>query len=78
MFSALQDSLHFLQIIDGLELVHDSLHFLAVVNTEFDGSVEDTVVAADGELVDVDAQLVADNLAPVSYTHLTLPTNTSV
>ena len=32
------------------------------MNTQFDGSVEDTVVAADGELVDVDAQLVDDKL----------------
>ena len=44
------------------------------MNTQFDGSVEDTVVAADGELVDVDAQLVADNLAHVEEHALAVDT----
>ena len=44
------------------------------MNTKFDGSVEDTIVAADGKLVDVDAQLVADNLAHIEEHALAVDT----
>ena len=44
------------------------------MNTKFDGSVEDTIVAANGKLVDVDAQLVADNLAHIEEHALAVDT----
>ncbi len=40
-------------ILNRLELIHDDFHFITVMNTKFDGSIEDTIVAADGKLVDV-------------------------
>ena len=70
----LQDSLHFLQILNRLELIHDDLHFITVVNTKFDGSVEDSVIAADGELMDVDAQLVTDDAAYIQKHTLAVDT----
>ncbi len=63
-----------MQVLDFLELVHDDLHFFTVVDAEFDGAVEDALVAADGQLVDVDAELVADDLAYIEQHTLAVDT----
>ena len=61
----LQDALYILQAVDSLQIIHDHLYIFAIVNSDFDATVEDAVVAADGELVYVDIELVADDTAHV-------------
>lgn len=61
----LQDALYILQAVDGLQIIYDHLYIFAIVNSDFDATVEDAIVAADGELVYVDIELVADDTAHV-------------
>ena len=63
-----------MQIINISELVHNGLNFFAVVNTEFDGTVEDAVVATNSYLVDIDTQLVANHLTYIQQHALTVDT----
>ena len=53
--------LDFLEVADILEGIDDDLHFVAVVHFEFDGAVEDAVVAGDDEFLHVDVQLTGDD-----------------
>ncbi len=47
----------------SLQIIYDHLYIFAVVNSDFNATVEDAIVAADGELVYVDIELVADDTA---------------
>lgn len=70
----LHDLKDFLEGFDFLEAFHDDVHFVAVVHTEFEGAFEDAVVGGDGDAVDVDAELVADDFGHIMEKALTVDT----
>ena len=49
---------HFLYVLNLAQFAHYRFHFITVVNAYFNLSVEYTLVAFDGHLVDVDVELV--------------------
>ena len=61
----LENLQHFLYVLNLAQLVHDDAHFAAVVYTQFDGTVEDALLAGNGYAMDVDVQLVRDHLRHV-------------
>ena len=58
----LQYSLHLFKVFDLHEAVHDHLHLATVVNAQFDGAVEDALVARYRDLVNVDVELARYDL----------------
>ena len=66
--------LNFLQVFDLPEVVHDDADLITVVDTQLDASVEDTIVAADGNLVDVDTELFGEDIRDVTQQTLAVDT----
>ena len=58
----LENLQHFLYVLNLTQLIHYDAHFTAVVYTQFDGAVEDALIAGNGNAMDVDVQLVRDYL----------------
>ena len=58
----LENLQHFLYVLNLTQLIHYDTHFAAVVDTQFDGAVEDALIAGNGNAVNVDVQLVRDYL----------------
>ena len=57
----LHDLRDFLNALYLLQLIHDRLRVFPVVDAQLDAAVEQTVVAADGEFVDIDVHLRGDD-----------------
>ena len=61
----LENLQHFLYVLNLTQLIHNDAHFAAVMDTQFDGAVEDALIAGNGNAMDVDIQLVRDHLCHV-------------
>ena len=61
----LHDVYYFLQVVYSLEVIHDLAHFFAVVHTYFNGSIKDSLVTLNGNLVDVDVHFVGNHISKV-------------
>ena len=61
----LHNLLYFLQVLNLLQILHDDSYLVAVVNLDFDIAFENPITTTNGNLLDIDVELIGYNLRDI-------------